>query len=431
MHEDLRDPPPRTTDVVRRGTVTTNPRVGARGRRTQQRLLAAALDAFGERGYHACSVERITARARCSRVSFYQYFASKEDVYRTLVDEIATEVRSATEALGPLTSDAAGWRDLRTWVGRFGEIHARYEPVFHVARLDDALTDAARRIGSSTVDRVCERIASPTLPGDRLAPTLRLLLACVSHTFGVVGILRAAAPPDPGGNERTEVAITDVLHRTLFGTRDDVNVHPPGPPLPALELGPDMIAMLGPYEPMDERSPSTRRALLDAGRTVFLERGFHPVRVDDIVAAAGVSHGAFYEHFRSREALAQELTGRALQAMGSAVGDAPDPVSTRRDAASLRSWLQRYHAAQTHEAAMLRVWIQATLQAPPLRADFAPLHDWGRRRMARFLRPRGFGDVEVDANVMMALLGAFGCFHATDRAIDVTASVVERGLLGS
>ena len=57
---------------------------------------------------------------------------------------------------------------------------------------------------------------------------------------------------------------------------------------------------------------------------------------------------------------------------------------------------------------MLRVWVDAALQDPALRAESAPLLDWGRRRMARYLRPRGFGDVDIEAVVMVALLGVFG-----------------------
>ena len=56
---------------------------------------------------------------------------------------------------------------------------------------------------------------------------------------------------------------------------------------------------------------------------------------------------------------------------------------------ALRRWLRRYNAAHANEAAMLRVWVDAALQDPALRAESAPLLDWGRRRMARYLRPRG------------------------------------------
>ena len=57
-------PPP---DVVRRAPFADNPQVGARGQRTQQRILDAALEVFGESGYHGCGVDAIATRAGCSR----------------------------------------------------------------------------------------------------------------------------------------------------------------------------------------------------------------------------------------------------------------------------------------------------------------------------------------------------------------------------
>jgi hypothetical protein len=38
--------------VMRRAPFSDNPQVGARGQRTQQRILDAALRVFGEEGYH-------------------------------------------------------------------------------------------------------------------------------------------------------------------------------------------------------------------------------------------------------------------------------------------------------------------------------------------------------------------------------------------
>jgi AcrR family transcriptional regulator len=109
MPDDERDDrPDRAVAVVRRAPFSDNPRVGARGQRAQQRILDAALVAFGEQGYHDCSIDRITKLARCSRVSFYQYFANKEDVFRQLAGQVARQVSASTEALDPLTSDASG-----------------------------------------------------------------------------------------------------------------------------------------------------------------------------------------------------------------------------------------------------------------------------------------------------------------------------------
>jgi hypothetical protein len=97
----------------------------------------------------------------------------------------------------------------------------------------------------------------------------------------------------------------------------------------------------------------------------------------------------------------------------------------------LRRWLRRYHAAHVSEAAMLRVWINAALADPAIRVESAPLLDWGRRRMSRYLGQRGFGDFDIEAVVMVALLGVFGARRRSAAEVDAAALIIERGLLGS
>src|SRR3954469_25718123 len=116
--------------VRRRAPFSDNPRVGVRGQRTQQRILDAALRVFGDAGYHQCSIDTITKLAGCSRVSFYQYFESKEDVFRHLAVQVARQLNASTDLLEPVTADSAGWDTFRAWGGRYAEIYARYEPIF-------------------------------------------------------------------------------------------------------------------------------------------------------------------------------------------------------------------------------------------------------------------------------------------------------------
>ena len=440
MPDDERDGrPDSAVAVVRRAPFSDNPQVGVRGQRAQQRILDAALRAFGEEGYHGCSIDRITKLARCSRVSFYQYFANKEDVFRQLAGQVARQVSASTEALDPLTGDAQGWAALRAFVGRYAAIHERYEPVFHSLESDDSLATVARHTGEETITRIHARLVTATLPPRQLDPVIRLLLECVNHTLDVTGVLRAA---DVGGGapsaypaERVQTALTDVLHRTLFGVLPHVNVHPAGgPPPPTLEFSPEMVELFqrgGSLDPDASGNPALV-ALLASGRAVFVARGYQGARVDDLVSAAGVSHGAFYRYFRNKEELARILTARAVRAAGIAVAEIPDVSTFDGPTAKsvMRRWLRRYHAAHASEAAMLRVWVDAALQDPAIRAESAPLLDWGRRRMARYLRPRDFGDVETEALVMVALLGVFGTRRRSSAEVDAAALIIERGLLG-
>jgi TetR/AcrR family transcriptional regulator, transcriptional repressor for nem operon len=64
-----------------------------------------------------------------------------------------------------------------------------------------------------------------------------------------------------------------------------------------------------------EQVVDNRRRILDAAAQLFRERGFDKVTVAEIMSAAGLTHGGFYGHFDSKEALieaamAHEQTAR-------------------------------------------------------------------------------------------------------------------------
>jgi AcrR family transcriptional regulator len=425
--------------VVRRAPFSDNPNVGPRGQRTQQRILDAALQVFGEEGYHKCSIDRIAKVAGCSRVSFYQYFGSKEDVFRHLTGQVARQLSAATEALDPLTPDVAGWTALRSWLARQGDVYERYEPVYRVfpeaSESDEAVATGSVRYAERTVARVRSRLTTTGLPPRQLDPVIMLLWGCYAQALDIARILRSAAP-ETYPRERVEVAVTDVFHRTLFGRKRDVNVHPPARERPPrLEFDRAMLEMFREVASTTEAPESGRRApvaLMEAGRDVFVSRGYYGTRVDDLAMAAGVSHGAFYRYFRNKDHLARVLTVQAMRTVSIALDEVPALAVHDGSAgrAALRRWLRRYNTTHADEAAMLRVWIDAALHDADLSLESAAPFDWGRRRMVRFLQPRNFGDVDTEAVVMVGLLAAFGHEQRPPETIDAAAYIVERGFLG-
>lgn len=68
---------------------------------------------------------------------------------------------------------------------------------------------------------------------------------------------------------------------------------------------------------VDRRRLRTRAALLNAGKALFAEHGVDAVTIDDIVAAADVAKGSFYNHFPDKGALAQALADLARAAVES------------------------------------------------------------------------------------------------------------------
>ncbi len=61
--------------------------------------------------------------------------------------------------------------------------------------------------------------------------------------------------------------------------------------------------------------PGAHDALLDAARTEFGRRGVERARVEDIARRAGISKGAFYLHFRTKQDAFEELVQRFLGAL--------------------------------------------------------------------------------------------------------------------
>jgi TetR/AcrR family transcriptional repressor of nem operon len=63
--------------------------------------------------------------------------------------------------------------------------------------------------------------------------------------------------------------------------------------------------------PASQTAERHERILREAAR-LFRERGFDGAGVADIMKAAGLTHGAFYAHFPSKDALEAEAVERAF-----------------------------------------------------------------------------------------------------------------------
>src|SRR5688572_15158637 len=55
-----------------------------------------------------------------------------------------------------------------------------------------------------------------------------------------------------------------------------------------------------------EQAQENRERVLDAASALFRERGFHGIGVADLMKEAGLTHGAFYGQFSSKEDLMAE-----------------------------------------------------------------------------------------------------------------------------
>ena len=90
----------------------------------------------------------------------------------------------------------------------------------------------------------------------------------------------------------------------------------------------------------------------------------------------------------------------------------------------MRRWLRRYAEVNLTSGPLVRVWIEAI--EGPLRQDRAAVTDWGRRRMATMLQARGLGDVDIEAEILMAIVEVFGSRTRTKAELDACLMLIER-----
>ena len=88
------------------------PRLTARGRRSRERILAAAAELIHRRGVHATSVGEVLAAAGAGKSQFYHYFGNKEGLVReVLALQLARHVTSRRDLLERLDT----WEGIAAW----------------------------------------------------------------------------------------------------------------------------------------------------------------------------------------------------------------------------------------------------------------------------------------------------------------------------
>mgnify|MGYP002652170138 FL=1 len=138
-------------------------------------------------------------------------------------------------------------------------------------------------------------------------------------------------------------------------------------------MGQDAGAQAATGLPPTRKGKATREKLLAAAAVAFGQHGYNAVRITDIVAEAGISHGLFYRHFADKDAillaLLDQLNEELRRTTARTVGEG-DSLSLerlearniqffrdyRRDRLLLR--VAREAAAQQEHSDFRRVWLQ-------------------------------------------------------------------------
>ncbi|MDP1805319.1 MAG: TetR/AcrR family transcriptional regulator, partial [Acidimicrobiales bacterium] len=239
------------------------------------------------------------------------------------------------------------------------------------------------------------------------------------------------AEQTPGDMSREPLVkgVAHLLHRVLAGPVDGVNVRRRASTrrrqaAVAAPEGTDGDRVMRP------RGEKTRQRLLAAGASVLPERGYHDARVDDIVTAAGVSHGTFYRYFDNKDdffrVLAESASARMIELI--------DRLRLDADAADLRAWLSEWFAAYEADGGVISTWQE--MQTNQELADFSrQVAASVFSRLVRHLEGRDFSDPLVDAVILLALIERVPYsvytlgFAEEHDAIESMVTAIHRGIL--
>lgn len=443
---------PSAIDVIRvprRAPFAENPNVGERGARTQHRILRAALEVFGDVGFRPARVEQISDLAGCSRSSFYQYFASKEDLFRKLGWQVAKQMLEMAEAAGPVTPDDAGRSAIREWLEHFSDLFDEYVPVF-VAFDVAADLDSDAAAGGQYVRQRHARVMEQWFTADpywgkgegAAVDVLSHIVMMVVRTNRFRLRLTELGPLD---RDRVNDALADVIHRIAYGPSAAVNLRSAHRRLGFVSGDLNTAAevfMLARGSELGSVGRRTRRRLLDAAAEVFVRKGYHDTCIDDITELAETSHGTFYRYFTNKEQVVRTLAvragGRLVASLDELIELGLEPLLEEVEGEErLRRWLQRREQVAVHAGPITRMWMEVMVVDRDLRMTSLRSMEDNRRRLARFLEPRGFGDVDADALVVLALLVEVGRRRPSipdedvgDVPIDTLLHMIQRGILG-
>ena len=214
-------PPSGAEPASRRAPFSSNPEVGERGRRSQQRIFKAAMRCFDELGYERSTVDKITKAAGCSRAAFYQYFSGREELFRQVAAQATRELSESPASSGrsPRLS-RAGTRSIGGWSATT-RIYDRYEPLFRAydvaVELDAKVAGGTALLTARYAREFRAKILDSSLPERSATPVITLLNKLVTRTKRFTGLTTESSITPALDEVRVVNALADVIHRTLFG----------------------------------------------------------------------------------------------------------------------------------------------------------------------------------------------------------------------
>jgi TetR/AcrR family transcriptional repressor of nem operon len=156
-----------------------------------------------------------------------------------------------------------------------------------------------------------------------------------------------------------------------------------------------------------QRAAENRERVVAEAARLFREKGFDGVGVVELMAAAGLTHGGFYNHFDSKDEVEAAACASVFEKSVARVADiAADSDPTAREA-RLADYCERYVSTQARDAAAAACPMVAF--ASDVSRKSAPVRDAYARGLSAYLdafAKAGGGGREEAIRTFAALVGA-------------------------
>ena len=112
---------------------------------TRRKLIDAAIEVFGEKGYSKARITDITKRVGLTHAAFYAYFKDKDDLVRSLIENVSQDLGNYAVLSGD--GKAIDFDDPKALKKTVSEVFAFYRDnlALHAAFIEGALQDAELR----------------------------------------------------------------------------------------------------------------------------------------------------------------------------------------------------------------------------------------------------------------------------------------------
>ncbi|MGO3326723.1 TetR/AcrR family transcriptional regulator [Gordonia sp. (in: high G+C Gram-positive bacteria)] len=118
----------------------------------------------------------------------------------------------------------------------------------------------------------------------------------------------------------------------------------------------------------DEQKRRTRRALIDAAKSLFVARGYSTVTVDDITREVGCSRATFYLHFTGKMDVLAKISAETMQERAAAVYRDLDVALTDGSREAFTGWIRHALDWFSTNRDILPAWDEALAVEPEFHA---------------------------------------------------------------